>query len=202
MPGKALSSNPAGWRYAHKPCPGPNKLIFRPTPDEYRTGSLTQKRLRRAAALFRRCGVVVLEGVVPEKIADNFSAALNSRMAPILASRSALRRKMKESMRRGESPRDFWSRDATRADLFFSEGHTFRERNDGRIDMRVGFEPPFNASEIAANSFAFPVLTRVLGQDLRLKSIHAIQALPQQEGASTEPQHWHRYALSALLLVI
>jgi hypothetical protein len=72
-------------------------------------------------------------------------------------------------------------------------GHSFRERNPGRIDFALPFASPFAEPQFTANELATPLLRRLLGARMRLKSIHAVVALGAEGGGrGAATQHWHR----------
>lgn len=96
---------------------------------------------------------------------------------------------------------------------YLNSGWVLRERNDGtvlcsgeesddtwiitfdalsgRIDVAIKNEAPFNNSQFLRNGIVLPVLWRLLGSSMRLKSIHAVVALTRNTSSITE-QHWHR----------
>jgi len=75
----------------------------------------------------------------------------------------------------------------------FKHGETFRERHDGRIDVSM---PTATTDKLATKDAVMgsqdvvKLLAEVLGGDAQLKSLHAVVALPRQDGSGD--QHWHR----------
>mmetsp|Transcript_42135 Transcript_42135/g.70295 ORF Transcript_42135/g.70295 Transcript_42135/m.70295 type:complete len:443 (-) Transcript_42135:56-1384(-) len=183
-----------GWRYSQQRCSSKKGIVFRVSKKEREKGRLSRRRLQKAVEIFQKCGVVALEGAISAAKTKKFRDDLNTEMEPILQSRSRVRGILERSMISHGSPINLWEENVSgiQEELFFTQGHVFRERNDGRIDMRLHPVGGFGDPEFLANAFAFPILSRILGERLELKSIHAIQALPLHEGASNEPQHWHR----------
>ncbi|GAB5366885.1 hypothetical protein AAMO2058_001182300 [Amorphochlora amoebiformis] len=181
-----------GWRYTRDRCVSQQGLVFTITDSERRKGWMSKSRVQKAADAFRQCGLVVLQNAISAENVERFRRGLDDHMGQVLESRERVRKIVAASMAKGESPQALWK--ANPSDLhdeaFFTQANIFRERNDGRIDFRVSRD--IVSEEIYANPFAFPILLRLLGSSLKLKSMHAIQALSPSEGASLKPQHWHR----------
>ena len=65
-------------------------------------------------------------------------------------------------------------------ELLLSSGHHYRERDAGRIDLKLPWKHPFNATALVANPLIYSVLDSILGSGFELKSVHAIHALPER----------------------
>ena len=161
--------------------------------DELRTGQLTLKHQQQALAAFASCGVVVIENAMDSEGVEAFRAGLAVRMREHLASRSRVRAALKRAMVHRHSLKQLWTDGASvpgmrlSDELIFADGHTFRERNAGRIDVQLPYdEPPFGG--LTHNPFASSMLRELLGSEHKLHSVHAVVSLPGE----ARNQHWHR----------
>jgi len=128
-----------GWRYSQQRCSSKKGIVFRVSKKEREKGRLSRRRLQKAVEIFQKCGVVALEGAISAAKTKKFRDDLNTEMEPILQSRSRVRGILERSMISHGSPINLWEENVSgiQEELFFTQGHVFRERNDGRIDMRV-----------------------------------------------------------------
>jgi hypothetical protein len=176
-----------GWRWSPQPCDPSDPdleitLPAMPSADHF----------RRAAAVFKRCGVVALHDALPLASVAGFRAAVERDLAPLVASRARVVDALTHAARNRMSLRALWSDEASplREEVLFASGRHYRERNAGRIDLQLPFEGAYADAAFSANANVLGVLRALLGDELKLKSLHAVAALTQADGI--EEQHWHR----------
>lgn len=192
-----------GYVWADEPCsPGKHHaLTISPSPHEMRSGVLAPLTIDAAIATFRACGVVAISpGVVDEGVLSQVEHAINASLAPILHSRARLRERLRMAMATRGNLRHLFK--DLQGELLLRSGQTFRERDDGRIDQRLPMSGAFafDQRSLLANSLVVSILAALLGEDMELKTIHAIHALEGKSVAFDSPatarvaQHWHRDA--------
>lgn len=187
---KADRPNRNVWRWAEDElCLEPPEFSLPPMTSSSPNRRWNTTMLTQVAKAFRRCGVLLLHNVVSPESVERFSQGLNERFDPLLASRSRVRNIIKGSRRDRQTLNRLWQEKLQDEELF-NAGDTYRERNDGRIDMELPFESPFNDPEIIYNPFVHPLLLRLLGEDYKLKGINSVIALNVSNGNAD--QHWHR----------
>ena len=178
-----------GWRFGNKLKCEKSLIVHTPTEAERRKRMLTKSSILALAQSFRHCGVCVIENAFEPSLADKIVAHLEKNLEPILKSRSRVRDLLKESMHRRESLPQAKARVLN--ELYFSSGNFIKERNDGRIDVELPWETPYNNTEVVLNPFIIPLLKNLLGHNaFDLKSNHVMYALSSKDG--TRDQHWHR----------
>ena len=184
-----VSINNEGWRFGNKFKCNSSLVVHTPTDAERRNRMLTKSSLLALAQSFRHCGVCVIERAFEPRLADNIVGQLEKSLEPILKSRSRIRASLKDGMyRRVSLPK---IKAGVLDELYFSSGNSIKERNDGRIDIELPWENPYNKAEIVLNPFVIPLLKNLLGHNaFDLKSNHVMYALSSKEG--TRDQHWHR----------
>jgi ectoine hydroxylase-related dioxygenase (phytanoyl-CoA dioxygenase family) len=190
-----------GYVWADDTCnPGKHHaLTISPSPYELSSGVLAPLTIDAAIATFRACGVVAISpGLVDEEVLSPVERAINASLAPILDSRARLRERLRMAMATRGNLRHLFT--DLQGELLLRSGKTFRERDDGRIDQRLPTSGAFASTSLLANSLVVSILAALLGEDVELKSSHAIHALAGKSGASDSPatarvaQHWHRDA--------
>jgi len=170
-------------------------LTVWPTQTERALG-LSVARLRNISLAFRKCGVVVVSAAVSSRDVTAWREALDDVLAPYMISRSRVRSRLVEAAARRGDLKQLWEDNSKRFgvrlhdELLLVDGFRYRERNDARIDLKLPFAAPFNHTTMVANVFARPLLQNFLGEQARLKSLHAIVALSSSQG--NDDQHWHR----------
>ena len=179
--------SPSAWRWSPEPCDANDPDLEITLPALPSAG-----HFRRAAAVFKRCGVVTLHGALPIESVVAFRAAVEHDLAPLVASRARVVDALTNAARRRLSLRALWNDDASplREEVLFASGRRYRERNAGRIDLQLPFKGAFSDAAFSANENVLSVLRALLGDELKLKSLHAVVALTQDDGI--EEQHWHR----------
>jgi len=163
------------------------------TASERSRNRFSANTLQLALETFRSCGVIVLPSVVGADAVQSFWEGIQGRLQLHLASRNRVRDHLKRGALQGMTLGQMWQNPDWRLpdELIFSNGHTVRERNDGRIDIQSPFASPYNDSAFIFNPFIYPILAGLLGEHVRLKQINTMIALPKdKEGDGV--QHWHR----------
>ena len=108
-------------------------------------------------------------------------------MSPLLASRQRVQAALPVDVAKVEAG-------GVLDELLLASGHRYRERDAGRIDLRLPWRHPFNATSLATNPLLLSALRPLLGDDFELKSAHVLYALP-----GAPDQTWHRDAPLLLL---
>ena len=153
-----LSSSSAAWRWS------PSGAC-----DRGRQTELLLEDIRRrgdqgtALEVFRSCGVVALDRVIDVATKDALLRAVSDLLAPLLASRQRVRQALRQAMANRMNLRQLWSETNLKAELLFASGDTYKERDDGRIDLTLPWADPFNRSELVLNDAVVPLLAQLLG---------------------------------------
>ena len=185
----ATNATNGGWRFGNKFKCEASLVVHTPTDTERRKRMLSQSSILALAQSFRHCGVCVIENAFEPSLADNTVGHLEKRLETILRSRSRVRASLKDSMRRHKSLHR--TKERILNESYFSSGNFVKERNDGRIDIELPWENPYNKTEVVLNHFVIPLLKNLLGHNaFDLKSNHVMYALNSKQG--TRDQHWHR----------
>ena len=176
------------WRWSRDPCDASDPDLEITVPS---TGVLPVALALRAAAAFRRCGVVALHGAVPIDSIRRVRSRVERDIAPLLASRARVVDALADAALHRRSLRALWEKSPLRDEVLWQAGKRYRERNAGRIDLQLPFEDEaYGSPPFATNDAVVSVLRALLGDELKLKSIHAVVALTRDDGL--EAQHWHR----------
>mmetsp|Transcript_6547 Transcript_6547/g.25310 ORF Transcript_6547/g.25310 Transcript_6547/m.25310 type:complete len:427 (+) Transcript_6547:140-1420(+) len=153
--------------------------------------------LEDALRAFRECGVVALRSAVPKSTLDSVREQILEEMRPLLESRRRIRKRLREAMASQRRLRSLWDAEM-QSEAFFAAGSRLKERNDGRIDLTLGYREPFNATAYVVPRPVMQMLSVLLGGDAELKGMHAIYAQEWQPFMAFVPgenfgvQHWHR----------
>lgn len=137
---------------------------------------------------FQACGVVAIKSVIKNKNIYTMKKALDNYLQPLLKSRTNVRKIIKNGILRRLSLSDIWK--SVENEIVLSTGSIFREVSEGRIDIDLPFELPYNDTEVIYNPLMYSILVRLLGGEFRLKFIRAVIALTESDGNGY--QHWHR----------
>mmetsp|Transcript_23745 Transcript_23745/g.69527 ORF Transcript_23745/g.69527 Transcript_23745/m.69527 type:complete len:384 (-) Transcript_23745:11-1162(-) len=145
---------------------------------------------------FRACGVVAVEGALGDGFVERLHQDLDDTLHPYLESRRSIRETLRTAMVSRRNLRTLWQTNRTlQRELLLAAGNEYKERDDGRIDLRLPWRQPFNNSALLLNPFIFGALRSLLGESVELKSAHAIHALSAKGGGGSTghvEQHWHR----------
>ena len=178
-----------GWRFGNKFQCATSLVVHTLSNAERRNRKLSKSSILALTQSFRNCGVCVIENAFEPSLANNTLAHLEKRLETILRSRSRVRASLKDSMRRRISLHKTKARVLN--ETYFSSGNFIKERNDGRIDIELPWENPYNNTEVVLNHFVIHLLKNLLGHNaFDLKSNHVMYALNSKQG--TRDQHWHR----------
>lgn len=128
----------------------------------------------RARAVFDTCGIVVVPGACDRQAVRSLRADIAREYASLLSKREALRQQLKEAMRDHTSLRALGARLIN--DSLLALGDSYRERNDGRVDLPMEATLDFPAD-----------LVRAVLDDAVLRYSRTVLAL-----RGTRDQHWHR----------
>lgn len=171
-------SKSAGWSWALPEECNSSSLLEARTPEE----------LTALSDAMRACGAAAYVGILPQPLLSELQQAITEELAPFLASRERIRAAAFPAAEHEGMLSDDHSEHLLN-ELLLSSGHHYRERDAGRIDLKLPWKHPFNATALVANPLIYSVLDSILGSGFELKSVHAIHALP---GAPN--QKWHRDA--------
>lgn len=144
----------------------PEQIRVTPKPKEVAAGKPAFKTVARAAATLKVCGVVIVEDVIPEAVADSVAesvkAMTSGRMASVDVSAD------------GEATFE-------RADM--------AKRSEGRYEFFNPLEAPFSSPAVIENAFVMPIVRRAMGPRVEIDTFSTVTSQP---GAPV--QHWHQDA--------
>eukprot|EP00656_Telonema_subtile_P036204 TRINITY_DN40165_c0_g1_i1.p1 TRINITY_DN40165_c0_g1~~TRINITY_DN40165_c0_g1_i1.p1 ORF type:complete len:382 (+),score=59.92 TRINITY_DN40165_c0_g1_i1:38-1183(+) len=154
----------------------------------------TRLKSGHAADVFESCGVVIVPQAVPLEVVEECRLKAEALVEPYLASRQRVRDAVKVGMKLGPLGAELF--EDIKHELIFESGYVWKERNEGRFDLRLPWEAPFNETA-HANPVTQEALRKLLGKRAELKGIHLIYSLPapdkQDSGEeAVGMQHLHR----------